>query len=186
MVISVIGDTDKRPIMYTLLNLCQKLGDVLLVTKESRYSRFVEDDDTGDDLVSGFFQNVYIIISSLSADEVQSEAGYNRDDYEYIIYDNILDSDSDLILYVQGCEKTLREESVLEYLDDSEYTTWYFGFGKKNKIQVTSKMYLNCEVCEAKKVLLPIDNKLNSMVCKLIAQHSNIPEKNLLKLMNSK
>ena len=34
MILSVIGDTDKRPIMYTLLKVCQYLGDVLLVTND--------------------------------------------------------------------------------------------------------------------------------------------------------
>ena len=42
MILSVIGDTDKRPIMYTLLKVCQYLGDVLLVTNDRHYARLIE------------------------------------------------------------------------------------------------------------------------------------------------
>lgn len=33
MIISVIGETDKRPFMYTLLRICQYMGDVLLAPR---------------------------------------------------------------------------------------------------------------------------------------------------------
>ena len=43
MIISVIGETDKRPFMYTLLRICQYMGDVLLVSDDRHYKRLIEE-----------------------------------------------------------------------------------------------------------------------------------------------
>ena len=39
MVINIIGDCDKRPVLYTVMKICQTLGDVLLVSSSSRLMR---------------------------------------------------------------------------------------------------------------------------------------------------
>lgn len=182
MVISVIGETDVRPFIYTLMKICQGLGDVLVVTNDRRYMRFIEyEGERSDEFVSGHFQNTTIIITDGTPDEAQVAVGYDSDDYEFIIYVNKLDADSDLMLYVQGMEMSEWEEEVLEYLEEgTDYQIIHFGFGK-NKIPMTSKMFMNCEVMESKKVLIQIDPNVTKVLCGIMSKELNIPANTLAK-----
>lgn len=79
------------------------------------------------------------------------------------------------------------EYSALGYLEEGDYITINFGFGKKNVIPYTGKMFSNCELVEGKHVLIPIDNKISTEVIKIMSPRVNVPEKTLMKaVMTSK
>lgn len=187
MILSIIGETEKRPIMYTILKVCQYLGDVLLITNDRHYARLIEEVEEDVEVVAGHFQNIFIVVTDLTPDEASQSVGYNVDDYEYIIYDNKVDPESDITLYVEGCEMSAWESEILEYLEEGEdYQTIGFGFGKKNKVPYSTKMFINCELIEGKKMLLPVDPKVSAMVIKLLAPELGVPAKTLEKVVNSK
>lgn len=131
MILSVIGDTDKRPIMYTLLKVCQYLGDVLLVTNDRHYARLIEEPEEDVEVTAGHFQNIFIVVTDKTPDEASQAVGYRVDDYEFIIYDNKVDVAGDSIIYVAGCEMSDTEYSMLSYLEEGDYITINFGFGKR-------------------------------------------------------
>lgn len=187
MVISLIGDTDKRPFLYTLLKICQFLGDVLLVTNDRHLARLIEDEEDDVEVIAGHFQNTLVVVTDATPDDARILVGYNNEDYEYIIYDNTLDADGDLILYIAGCEMSERERDMLEYLEEgTDYHTIPFGFGKKNNIPYNGKMFYNCEIVEGKKVLIQIDSKISAALIKLLSPLLNIPEKTLSKAVMGK
>lgn len=187
MILSVIGDTDKRPIMYTLLKVCQYLGDVLLVTNDRHYARLIEQPEEDVEVTAGHFQNIFIVVTDKTPDEASQAVGYVAEDYEFIIYDNKVDAAGDVIIYVAGCEMSDAEYSALGYLEEGDYITINFGFGKKNVIPYTGKMFSNCELVEGKHVLIPIDNKISTEVIKIMSPRVNVPEKTLMKaVMTSK
>lgn len=187
MVLSVIGETDKRPFMYTLLKMCQALGDVLLVTNNRHYARLIEEPEEDIDGLAGYFQNVFIAVTDSTPDEASQEIGYNANDYEYIIYDHKVDATGDCILYIAGEEMSEEENEMLSYLEeDTDYKVISFGFGKKNKIPYTAKMFMNCEIVESKKILLPIDAKITSILAKIMSEYIGMPAKSLEKVVNSK
>lgn len=187
MILSIVGETDKRPVMYTILKVCQYLGDVLLVTNDRHYARLIEEEEEDVEVMAGHFQNVFIVVTDLTPDEASVEVGYNTDDYEYIIYDNKIDAEADMTIYVAGCEMSERESEMLDYMEEGEdYQVINFGFGKKNKIPYTGKMFENCELIEGKKILLPVDAKISAMVIKLLSEEVGVPAKTLEKVVNSK
>lgn len=187
MILSVIGDTDKRPIMYTLLKVCQYLGDVLLVTNDRHYARLIEQPEEDVEVTAGHFQNIFIVVTDKTPDEASQAVGYVAEDYEFIIYDNKVDVAGDVIIYVAGCEMSDAEYSALGYLEEGDYITINFGFGKKNVIPYTGKIFSNCELVEGKHVLIPIDNKISTEVIKIMSPRVNVPEKTLTKaVMTSK
>lgn len=186
MVLSIIGETEKRPFIYTLLKMCQTFGDVLLVTSDRRYARLIEEPEDDIDGMAGYFQNVFIVVTDSTPDEASMEIGYNLDDYECVIYDHKVDATGDCIIYIAGAEMSESENEMLSYLEEgTDYTTIGFGFGK-NKIPYTTKMFMNCELVEAKKVLLPIDPHITTAVAKCLSKDLNMPVRALEKIVNTK
>lgn len=186
MTISLIGETEFRPILYALMKICQSFGDVLVVAENPQLKRFIEEPEEIPNYVSGYFQNTFIVITDKMPDEAQLDIGYEIDDYEYVIYVNKLDPTSDLVLYIQGCEMTPWEENMLGYMEEgTDYHTIHFGFGKNN-IPYTANMWKNCEICEAKRVLIQIDGKISAALVKKLSPLMQIPEKTLQKAVSTK
>lgn len=183
MIVSVIGETEKRPILYTLLKVFQHLGDVLIISNDRHLGRLIEteDSDTGE-VRAGHFQNTFIVITDKTPDEAKAEVGYEEDDYEFIIYDNKLEVESSLILHVTGSAVSSAEEDTFSYLDKNDYVTIALGFGKGN-IPYTANMFKNCELVEGKKTLLQIDPNVTSRLVKLLSPLLNTDVKTLTKVV---
>ena len=73
MQIGVYGYTDKRPIIYALMKLLQKTGDVALFSNNRHYKRLLENGES-----TGHMANIMISISDASPDEVFEEIGYKE------------------------------------------------------------------------------------------------------------
>lgn len=98
MQITVLGQTDKRPVIYTLMKVLQHMGDVCVITNNRMYMRLMEDGPGA----QGMYRNITICITDATADEMWDDVGLAPEDFEYIILDNLYNEDSQLILYVQG------------------------------------------------------------------------------------
>ena len=113
MHINVIGECDKRPVIYTLMKICQELGDVLLITTDSRLLRLSDTRDT-----YGHYQNTMIAVTNEGLDDFLDSFVYDLVDFENVIIDNIVDPDADVVIYVKGYVQSENEKDMLEYLDD--------------------------------------------------------------------
>ena len=181
MVITVLGRTDKRPVIYTLIKLFQKLGDTCFITPDLRATRLIEDGGN-----YGHFQNTFIAVTNASQDEVFADIGYTRNDFEHFIfdaYDQIPDF-SDLVIYVGGAGvKTEEEETLLEMAGD--FKTINLGFGEKC-IPYTVDMFKAVETIEGLKHLLPIHPQITSRLATFLTEPLNIPVKHIIKVVSSK
>lgn len=162
MVISVVGMTEKRPFIYTLLKICQALGDTCLVTNKRHYKRLIENYEN-----EGSYQNIQIYVTDATIDDVYEEIGHERSDFDFWIFENDPDLESDLIYYVKGFNMSEYEEMILDSLDN--YTTVNFGFGKKDVIKYNAKMFENCEIIEATKQLIEVSPSITKVVVDSIA-----------------
>lgn len=187
MIISVIGETDKRPLMYTLIRFCQFLGDTLVVTPNDTYMKLIEDVEAEtDEYTMGYFQNTVIVVTELTPDDVGRQVGYNKvEDFDFVIYENELDTSGDLIIYVTEGEMTEWEHSMLEYLDKDDYETLRFNNGKY-RIKITDKVLRNCETVEERRSLIDIHPELTKRVIRVLGKELDIPAKTLRKAVENK
>lgn len=169
MIINLIGDCDDRPVLYTIMKMCQSLGDVLLVTGDARLVRL---SDTGESM--GHYQNCMIGITYEGIDEFWEEMPYDVSDFEYVIVDNIIDGNADVVIYTKGLLESEAEHDNLEYIDD--YTTIELFTGG----YLDSKTLYRLEEFEAYKTMCPISQKLAQKLAKVLAEPMKTPEKTLL------
>lgn len=174
MIINIIGDCDKRPVLFTVMKICQALGDVLLITSSSRLLRL---SDTGESL--GHYQNTMIGVTFDGIDDFWENFTYDSTDFEYTIIDNIISADSDVIIYVRGMIESEAEKDNLEYIEKYSTIDLYAG-GKL----VDSKTLLNCEEFEAYRDMCPINPKLSKLVADILAPAINTSSKHLEDLAN--
>lgn len=169
MVINIIGECDKRPVLYTLMKICQTLGDVLVISNNTRLKRLSDTRET-----YGHYQNTMIAITSEGIDDFFDDFAYDLSDYEFVIIDNIIKSDADLYIYVKGFDVSEFEQDTLEYIDDVETIELYRG-----KL-LDSKTLINCEEFEAYGDMCPINSKVAEKVASIMAKKLNKPVKNLI------
>lgn len=171
MVINLIGDCDKRPVLYTLMKICQGLGDVLMVTSSSRLIRLSDTKET-----YGHYQNTMIAVTQEGIDDFFSEFMYHIGDFDFTIIDNIISAEADFVIYVKGMVESEEEKDNLEYIEN--YETIQLFNGK----YINDKTLLRCEEFEACKTMCPINNKLAETIAIMLAKQLNVDPKNLVKI----
>lgn len=171
MVINIIGDCDKRPVLFTVMKLCQTLGDVLVVTSSSRLVRL---SDTGESY--GHCQNTMIVYTQDGIDSFWEDFEYNRDSFNYIIVDNIVDAEADMVIYVRGMAQTESEKDLLEYIDKYHEIMLYNG-------KFTDNLTLKrCEEFEALHDFCPINSHVAAWVAEKFAPVLNTKAEKLYKI----
>lgn len=179
MVISVLGLTDKRPVIYTLMKLLQTLGDLCLITTDVRATRLT------DGVEYGHYQNVFIAVTNASQDEVFAEMGYTKQDFEHFIFDcrDQVPDFSDLVIYVGGAgNRTEEEETLLELFDD--YKVINLGFGDKC-IPYSVDMFKFVEIAEGLKHLGAAPAQIASRLATFLAEPLNLPTKTILNVLKA-
>lgn len=171
MIINIIGDCDKRPVLYTVMKICQTLGDVLLVSSSSRLIRL---SDTHESM--GHYQNTMIAITQEGLDDFFDEFKYDTTDFEFTIIDNIIAAEADIFIYVKGMAESDFEKDNLEYIDNYETIELY-----KGRLLDASTLY-NCEEFEALKDMCVISNKVAEKVAPIMAKLLNKDVKHILKI----
>ena len=181
MVISVLGLTDKRPVIYCLMKLFQTLGDCAVITKDRHYNRLI---DNGTNM--GHYQNIFIAVSDAGTDEIFNEIGYRQVDFENIIMDctDQLPEYSDIVIYVGGAGGITEDEQIL--LDiQGEYSTINLGFGPKN-IPYNVKMFQCVEEAEGLKHLGAMDPQIAGRLATILTEPLAMPVKNIVKVVTSR
>ena len=158
MLINIIGECDKRPVLYTIMKVAQTLGDVLLVSSSKRVLRLSDTRDSG-----GHYQNTMICTTDGGIDDFLESFEYSIRDFEYIIVDNIVAPDADVYIYVEGYERSEFEEDMLEYIEDYSTIPLY-----KNKLLAADTMY-RLERFESLGDMAPISKVLATEVAKVLA-----------------
>lgn len=171
MIINIIGDCDKRPVLYTVMKICQSLGDVLLVSSSSRLIRL---SDTRESY--GHYQNTMVAITQDGIDDFFEDFMYDLTDFEFTIIDNIVSAEADLVIYVKGMVESDNEKDNLEYIENYETIDLYKGH------IVDANVMLRCEEFEALRDLCPIGNKVAEKVAPIMAKYLNSDTKKILGL----
>lgn len=168
MVINIIGDCDKRAVLYTVLKICQTLGDVLLVSNSSRLMRLSDTKES-----YGHYQNVMVAITHDGFDDFLDAFEYDTNSFEYTVVDNINLAEADLVIYVEGLVQSEQEADMLEYIEEYKTIPLY-----KWKLFDANTCY-NMEEFESMRTMCPINKKVASEVAKVLAGPLNTDAKTL-------
>ena len=159
MIINIIGNCDKRPVLYTVMKICQTLGDVLVITNNARLLRL---SDTRDSF--GHYQNTMIAYTQEGIDDFLDDFNYDFNDFEYTIVDNIVLAEANLTIYVEGLLKDESEMDLLEYIESYQTIELYKGN------LLGPKTLRNLECFEAFANMQPISAKLAERVSVLLGE----------------
>lgn len=168
MRINLIGECDKRPVLYTLLKICQGMGDVLLITSSSRINRLSDTRDT-----YGHYQNTMIAVTHEGLDDFLENFVYDLVDFNYVIIDNIIDADADLTIYVQGYVQSEWEKDNLEYLDSYATIKLY-----SDKLLEATTQY-KLEEFESLRDMCVVAPKVAAKLATILSQATGVSAKNL-------
>lgn len=171
MMISIIGDCDNRPVLYTLLKMCQTLGDVLLVTGNRRLLRMTDTKESG-----GHLQNCMIGYAQYGIDDFFESFEYIQSDFNYIIVDNLIAAEADCVIYARGLKESEDEQMQLEYIDD------YITIDMFKKELSDNKTLFKCEEFEAYGDMCTINKKLATVVAKAVSKAFNISDQKLTEI----
>lgn len=161
MIINTIGSCDKRPVLYTLMKICQTLGDVLVISNDTRLIRLSNTREN-----CGHYQNTMIAVTHEGLDDFLEEFPYELIDFEYVIIDGHQSADADLTIYVEGL---LQDENEVEMLDilEGDYKTIQLYKGK----MFNSATLYNLECFEAYSNMQPINQKVAEHVAAIFAEY---------------
>ena len=170
MHLGLYGSTDKRPLVYALFKLLQNYGDICFLTKNRQHLRLSDTHESG-----GHFQNVMIVVTDLSYDEIWEEISQNPHDFQHVIYDMDQDfpNNLDLTIVCRTMVKADGEDEHLNWIhsDKEEVKFDYDGarpgffaglFSKKNnadeiqKISMEASLWKFVETSEACRIIPPV------------------------------
>ena len=171
MIINIIGDCDKRAVLYTVMKICQRLGDVALITSSSRLIRL---SDTKADF--GHYQNTMIAVTQDGIDDFWEQFRYGNDDFDFVIIDNIIDAEADVHIYCKGMVQSEDEENAIEYIENLNVIDLY-----KGRMLSGDTLY-RCEEFEALRNMCVISPKIADVVANILAKPFNTTAKNLFKI----
>lgn len=177
MEIVVYGDTDRRPVTYTLLKLFKTLGDVALLSNDRHYKRLVDGAEAGE------LESIFVSVGDYSPDDVFDSLEMDKDDFEYVIYDGIIPDTCDLFIHVAGCKMSEEEEDTLGCFDD--VVTIPLGYGNKY-VPYTIKMFQSIEEIEGYKQLKEVDPALTKYLASILTQPLRLPVNTIRKVVARK
>lgn len=169
MVVNIIGECDKRPVLYTCMKILQNLGDVLLVSSSSRLMRLSDTREIG-----GHYQNTMIAVTADGIDDFFEDFKYDLSDFEHVIVDNIQITEADITIFVEGMSISAIEKEMLEYIDSYETIQLYKGN------MLDSRTLYNLEQFESLRDMCAINQAVAEKVAKCIAKVTGKPAKNYL------
>lgn len=198
MRISVLGQTDKRALLYSMLLVTESLGDCCVITNDRKFMRLMEEPAW-----EGTYRNIDIFITDAVVDEVWQDIEHSPADYEYVFMDNLYSENCDVIIYVMGEGPEPEDELTISAFEDDEYIHVKMGkpekvksspFGSKKdapkyksyNIPYTADLAANIEFVEYYKELKPISQAALKAAVEIISELSHIPAKNLMAAAQSR
>ena len=213
MQITLFGQTDKRPVVYSLLNILQHLGDCLYVTNDRKAMRLMQDGPAE----MGELGNIAIAVTDSTADEMWGDIGWSPADYEYVVLDNLYDDNTDMIIYIMGAGEEEEDSYVFDTFEEGEMLIIKMGaplkpkgkggihigkgmgkgkYKKQDKsstpapkninIPYSKEMLVNLEACEFYGKLVPISKEATDAVAGILSPVLNMPKGDIKKVANKK
>lgn len=171
MIVNVVGDGDKRAVIYTLMKIFQTLGDVLLVTNNSYLRRLSETGESG-----GHFQNTMIVFTNEGVGDFFDEFKYSYQDFSYTILDGIIEGEADLTIHCVALVDSEEIKDELEYVEDvKKIDLW-------GNPKTVVGMAQACEKFESFKVLTPMPMPIVQEVAAIIAPYLKSTPDNIVKI----
>lgn len=135
MEIAIKSETDSRIIVYPLIKVLYNYGTVAVYTSNKYFSRLIENE------LEGGFKNVRILVSpEADLDEVMESDDFNKQKYDFVIYDNMGATDYDMLI----CVLTNRlsdyfVQDLLYIIQDSKTHVIKFGQAAPTKKEKPAK-----------------------------------------------
>lgn len=170
MIVNVIGDCDKRPVIYTLMKIFQTLGDVLFVTNNSYFRKLSETGESG-----GHYQNVMIAFTNEGLGDFFEEFRYDYGDFSHVILDNLQAAEADLNIHCYSLLDSEYVKDMLEYLDDVHGINLWTDKG-------IGAAPLACEKFEAFRVMTPMPISIVMQVANIVAPGLKASVDNVIKI----
>ena len=181
MVISLLGQTDKRPVLYTIMKLFQTLGDTILITNDRHLKRLIETEGN-----PGHFQNILVYVTDSSPDEVFAELGYTMDSFEHCIFDctEVVPDYTNTLIYVGSSGQMSEDEETLLSMFP-EHKVINLGFGDKC-IPYTLDMFKFVEQTEGLKHLGTAPVQIANRLATFLTEPLKMSVKSITKVVTGK
>ncbi len=170
MTINVVGTGDNRPVIYTLLKVCQTLGDVLLVSNRDYIFRLSSTAESG-----GHYQNVMVGYAEAGIDDFYSTFSHDKEDFFYVITENAVDADADLTVFIKSMSKDANE-AVLEFLDT------YATIEQFNALTCKDPVFARIEEFEGLRDMCSMPQPIVEEVANVAAKSLDLSVKNFISI----
>ncbi len=194
MIITFLGQTDKRTVLYTMLKMCEYMGDCAVVSNDRKLMRLMEE-GPGD---AGTYRNIDIFVTDATADEVWAAIDHAPHDYDYIFLDNLYTEETDLVVYIKGAGVDEIDQMNLQAFEPGELITIKMGKADKppkvekvkgRPVEAAPKVYNipytasipeKVEACEFFRELVPISSQAIRVCAEVLSGPTNTPVKVLV------
>lgn len=181
MNICLLGFTDKRPVVYSLLKVLGQVGRTLFVSPNLQFTQLSEEYEQDFEVMG-----VRIICEPVSFGEILAEV--DEEEYNYIIFDCIVEVPEMIdVALIQDNLDYYRE--LLEGTDEETYLLFInksLTVEKGNTYMMASAAALEktCAQIESKKLAYPFSSYAhNKMMAALLSQVLQMPPPNILKYL---
>lgn len=199
MLITLLGQTDKRPVLYTFMKMCEYLGDVAVLSNDRKLMRLMEEGPGSE----GTYRNIDVFVNDATADDMWALINRAPNDFEFLFLDNIYPDNADAVIYIKGAGVDEEDQMVLDAFEPSELITIKMGKAdptpkapknakdkkvvekpKVYNIPYTSDMMANIEHCEFFKDLVPASSQAVKVCAEVLSVLTNTPVKTLIQVAN--
>lgn len=97
MIVAIRSEMDSRPVLYPLIRVLNNYGTVCVISSNRQVRRLIEDEDNQG------FRNIRVYVDEEGAvDAVYEEYGITKDDFNYIVLDNMGAMEYDVLIVPVG------------------------------------------------------------------------------------
>lgn len=125
MFIAIKSEMDSRPFLYPLMRCLQNYGSILVLTNNRTLERLVDEEDE-----SGFRNITVLVDAADSADEICSNYSVQKEDYDFVLLDNLGSSEYDVCFLLVGLKVSPAFDDEIELiLGDTDVRSSLIQFG---------------------------------------------------------
>lgn len=139
MYIAIKSEIDSRPFVYPLMKALFNYGSILVVSNNKQLRRLTIGSDDG-----MTFRNITIVVDEDGAtDEVYEEYGFAKDDFDFVILDNVGVPECDIRIFLFGADSEVAYQDEIDMLIDAgeakNMRIVQFGRAQKSDVKSAKK-----------------------------------------------
>lgn len=129
MIVAVRSEIDSRPLVYPMIRVLKNYGSVCFISSNRQCRRLMENEDEGG------FRNIRVLVEESGAvDEVYTDNGITKGDFDFIILDNMGLMDYDMLFVPVSEFSSADFQEEIELLKtDAKVRFVQFGGSTKTK-----------------------------------------------------